>query len=65
MDSSLLAKLPKKHHRYIRDIYKQCGRYSVVIEFEDGFTRSIGEWNFAELKAEVKEIVENNRYAEF
>jgi hypothetical protein len=65
MANELLNKLPKKHHKYIKDIYKEGGRYSVVIEFEDGFTRSIGEWSFKELKDYVKEIVEVNRNAEF
>lgn len=65
MDMKLLSKLPKKHHKYIVDIYKECGRYSVVLKWEDGFTRSIGEWNFSELKYMIKEIIEINRNAEF
>lgn len=65
MDMTLLNKLPKKHHSFIKDIYKEYSRYSVVIEFEDGFQRSIGEWNFKELKYEIKEIIENNRNAQF
>lgn len=65
METNLLNKLPKKYHSYIKDIYKEGSRYSVVIEFSDGFTRSIGEWNFSELKYEIKEIIENNRKAEF
>ena len=47
------------------NIYNECGRYSVVIEFEDGFTRSIGGWNFSEVKAYVKEIIEVNRNVEW
>lgn len=65
MKKDLLNKLPKKHHKYIKDIYKECGRYSVVIEFEDGFTRSIGDTNFSEIKWMVKEIIEENRNASF
>ena len=65
MDNNLLNKLPKKHQKYIKDIYKECGRYSAVIEFEDGFTRSIGEWNFTDFKAYIKEVIEVNRNAEF
>lgn len=65
MMNNLLNKLPKKHHKYIKDIYKECGRYSVVIEFEDGFTRSIGDTNFNEIKWMVKEIIEEDRNASF
>lgn len=65
LDEKLLNKLPKKHHKYIKYIYKEGNRYSVSITFEDGFTRSIGEWNFSELKYEIKEIIENDRNAEF
>lgn len=65
MDNTLLKKLPKKHHKYIKDIYKQCGRYSVVICFDDGFTRSIGDSNFSDLKYYVKQIIEVDRKTEF
>lgn len=64
-DTSLLNKLPKKHQPYIKYIYKESNRYSCVIVFEDGFTRSIGEWNFSELKYEIKEIIEHDRNAQF
>lgn len=63
MDNSLLNKLPKKHQPYIKDIYKEGARYSAVIIFEDGFSRSIGEESFSELKYEIKEIIENDRTA--
>lgn len=65
IDTTLLNKLPKKHQPYITAIYKECGRYSAVIEFEDGFSRSIGEWNFTELKAYIKAIIEENRNTEW
>ena len=65
MTNELLKKLPKKHHKYIKDLYKECGRYSCVIEFEDGFTRSIGEWSFKELRYMIKEIIEVDRNSEF
>lgn len=65
MDMKLLNKLPKKYHKYIIDIYKEYGRYSVVLKWEDGFTRSIGEWNFTELKYMIKELVEVDRNTEF
>lgn len=65
MENKLLNKLPKKYHNHIKDIYKEGSRYSCVIEFEDGFTRSIGEWSFAALKDYIREIIEVNRNAEF
>lgn len=65
MDTNLLKKLPKKHQPYITDIYKEYGRYSAVIQFDDGFDRSIGEWNFTELKAYIKAIIEENRNTEW
>lgn len=65
MDAILLRKLPKKYHKYIEDIYKEGKRYSVVIKFEDGFSRSIGDTNFSYLKSYVKEIIEVNRYTEW
>ncbi len=58
-------KFPKKHQKYITDAYKEFNRYSVVIQFEDGFTRSIGGWNFAEVKDYVKQIIEVDRRIEF
>lgn len=58
-------KFPKKHQKYIKDAYKEYNRYSVVIEFEDGFTRSIGGWNLAEVKTYVKAIIEEDRKIEF
>lgn len=64
MDKTLLNKLPKKWHKYIKDIYKEYGRYSVVIEFEDGFARSIGDTNFSELKDYIRMIIEEDRKTE-
>ena len=61
MKNDIKSKFPKKHQKYIKDAYKEGDRYSVVLEFEDGFTRSIGEWNFSELKYYVKNIIEVNR----
>lgn len=61
----MINKFPKKHQPYIKDAYKEYGRYSVVIEFSDGFTRSIGGWNFQEVKAYVKDIIEIDRNIEY
>lgn len=62
---NLINKFPKKHQKYIKDAYKEYGRYSVVIEFEDGFSRSIGGWNFKEVKDYTKEIIEVDRNIEY
>lgn len=63
--NSIKDKFPKKHQSYITDAYKEYGRYSVVIKFEDGFARSIGGWNLSEVKAYVKDIIENDRNIEY
>ena len=65
MNNTLLNKIPKKHQKYITDIYKEDKRYSCVIQFEDGFSRSIGGENFSELKMYIKEIIEINRNTEW
>lgn len=65
INQDLLNKLPKKWHSYIKAIYKEGKRYSVVIGFEDGFTRSIGEWNFTELKYYIKSIIEEDRNIQY
>lgn len=64
MGNALLNKLPKKWHKYIKDIYKEYGRYSVVIVFDDGFSRSIGDTNFSELKDYIRMIIEEDRKTE-
>lgn len=63
--NNIINKFPKKHQKYIKDAYKEYNRYSVVIQFEDGFTRSIGGWNFSEVKDYVKQIIETNRNIEY
>lgn len=65
MNKSCKDKFPKKHQKYIKDAYKEYDRYCVVITFEDGFSRSIGGWNFAEVKAYVKDIIEEDRNIEY
>lgn len=65
MDKTLLNKLPKKWHKFVKDIYKEGARYSMVIEFEDGFSRSIGDTRFRNLKDYAREIIEENRNAEY
>lgn len=63
--SDLINKFPKKHRQYIKDAYKEYGRYCVVLEFEDGFTRSIGEWTLSDIKDYVKQCIEVDRTTEF
>lgn len=63
--NNIIDKFPKKHQKYIKDAYKEYNRYSVVIQFEDGFTRSIGGWNFSEVKDYVKQIIETDRNIEY
>lgn len=65
MNKDIKDKFPKKFQKYIVDAYKEYNRYSVVIKFEDGFTRSIGGWNLSELKDYVKEIIEVDRNTEY
>ncbi len=64
METTLLNKLPKKWHRFIKDVYKEYGRYSAVIVFEDGFSRSIGEYTFKDFKDYIKMVIEEDRNAE-
>lgn len=65
MKDDIRSKFPKKHQKYIKDAYKEYGRYSVVIQFEDGFTRSIGDWSFSAVKYYVKDIIEIDRNIEY
>lgn len=65
MKNNIIDKFPKKYHKFIKDAYKEYNRYSVVIKFDDGFTRSIGGWNLKEVKDYVKAIIEEDRTIEF
>lgn len=65
MNNNIIDKFPKKFHKYIKDAYKEYNRYSVVIVFEDGFSRSIGGWNLSEVKSYVKDIIEVDRNIEY
>lgn len=64
MESALLNKLPKKYHPFIKDIYKEEKRYSVVLTWSDGFSRSIGDTNFSDLKDYIRTIIEEDRTTE-
>ena len=63
-DQTLFNKLPKKLQvENITDIGKDKTvdgtRYRAVIQFEDGFTRSIGEYSMAEFKDYIEEVLKN------
>lgn len=65
MIENIKNKFPKKHQKYIVDAYKQDNRYCVVIRFDDGFTRSIGEYTIKDIKYYVKQIIEVDRNIEY
>jgi len=65
MNKDIRDKFPKKFQKYIKDAYKEYDRYSVVIVFEDGFSRSIGGYSLSEIKDYVKQIIEVDRTIEF
>ena len=61
MQKDIKNKFPKKHQKYIKDAYKEYDRYCVVLEFEDGFARSIGDFTLSDIKYYVKQCVEVDR----
>lgn len=64
IDSKLLKYIAKKNQKHIISLYRQCGRISFVMEWEDGYQRSRVADNIAELK-EMIEMLEENRDAQF
>ena len=40
IDKKLLKYIPKKKQNHIIALYRQCGKISFVMEWEDGFQRS-------------------------
>lgn len=64
VDTKLLKYIPKKNQKHIIALYRQCGRISFVMEWEDGFQRSRIADNIAELK-EMVDMLEENREAQF
>lgn len=64
IDAKLLKYLAKKNQKHIIALYRQCGRISFVMEWEDGFQRSRVADNIAELK-EMVEMLEEDREAQF
>lgn len=64
IDAKLLKYIPKKNQKHIIALYRQCGKISFVMEWEDGFQRSRIADNIAEMK-EMIETLEENREADF
>ena len=64
IDEKLLKYIPKKNQKHIIALYRQCGKISFVMEWEDGFQRSRIADNIAELK-EMVETLEEDREAQF
>lgn len=66
-DNVLFSKLPKKLQvNNIVDIGKDKTldgtRYRAVIKFEDGYTRSIGEYTLADFKYYLENILKDRNY---
>ena len=64
IDEKLLKYIQKKNQKHIIALYRQCGKISFVMEWEDDFQRSRIADNIAELK-EMVEILEEDREAQF
>lgn len=64
IDEKLLKYIPNKNRKHIITLYRQRGKISFVMEWEDGFQRSRIADNIAELK-EMVEMLEEDREAEF
>lgn len=64
IDGKLMKYLSKKNQKHIIALYRQCGRISFVMEWEDGFQRTRIADNIAEMK-EMIETLEEDREAQF
>ncbi len=66
-DEALFNRLPKKLQvKNIIDIGKDKTidgtRYRAVVAFEDGFTRSIGDYTMADFKAYLEGVLKDRKY---
>ena len=59
IDRKLLRYIPKKNQKHIISLYRQCGKISFVMEWEDGFQRSRIADNITELKDMIATLEEN------
>ena len=64
IDERLLRYIPNKKWKHIITLYRQCGKISFVMEWEDGFQRSRIADNIAEMK-EMIVTLEEDREAQF
>ena len=64
IDAKLLKYIPKKNQKHIIQLWREYGKISFVMEWEDGFQRSRMADNIAELK-EMVEMLEEDREAQF
>jgi hypothetical protein len=64
IDAKMLKYLPKKNQKHIIQLWREYGKISFVMEWEDGFQRSRVADNIAELK-EMVAMLEENREADF
>lgn len=64
IDAKLLKYLTKNNQKHIIALYRQCGKISFVMEWEDGFQRSRIADNISEMK-EMIDMLEEDREAQF
>lgn len=64
IDEKLLKYIPKKNQKHIIQLWREYGKISFVMEWEDGFQRSRIADNIAELKDMIAQL-EENREADF
>ena len=64
IDERILRYIPKKKRKHIITLYRQCGKISFVMEWEDGFQRSRVADNIAEMK-EMIVTLEEDREVQF
>ena len=64
IDEKLLKYISNKNRKHIIALYRQCGKISFVMEWEDGFQRSRIADNIAEMK-EMIVTLEEDREVQF
>lgn len=64
IDERLMKYLAKKNQKHIVQLWREYGKISFVMEWEDGFQRSRIADNIAEMK-EMIETLEEDREAQF
>ncbi len=64
IDTKLLAYVPKRDRLHISMLYREDNHICIVMNWEDGFSRSRVADNIEEMKDFIK-LLEYNRYADF